>query len=47
MKHINMMYHDIRKLIKNRKLIINLIESSAILMNGLTKALFIAFIKKY
>lgn len=46
-KLINIMYHHIRKLVEDRELAIEWIESSVILANSLTKALFTGLFKKY
>lgn len=43
-KHIDMIYHHIQKLVKNRELAIKWISSSNMLTDGLTKAL-LAFLK--
>ena len=46
-KQINIINHNIYDLIEGRKLAIKLVSSLNMLINGLTKALLIAFFKKH
>ena len=46
-KHINVMQHHVRKLVKDEELAIDWIESSAMLADGLTKAFSTALFKKH
>ena len=46
-KHTNVIHHHVRGLVEDREMAINWIESSAMLADGLTKALSAAPFKKH
>lgn len=46
-KHINVIYHHMRRLIKDKDLVINWIENSVMLTNSLIKAFLVVVFKKY